>query len=204
MTKFVYLGTLRQNGERERLSFYTECDGVTTIPLPDETAVFNASAADLCKVWNGCATDLIVLSGNATDRPTFEFPGGISSLRIDQHYYASDYIWVEQAMVDPFYQPSLSCGLYGPMLDPETCIQFVECRAILPHATAMTLQPDNGAGDGQNEGPPAGRPDYTFILPAYPPPTGTVYQPPAPGDQPLHHFLREARVDGDAQGYYCP
>ena len=107
-------------------------------------------------------------------------------------------------MLDPFYQPALTCGVSGPVTDPAACIQFVECRAILPAKTGLTFQPDNGAGAGQNEGPPAGRSDYTIILPAYPTPSGTVYQPPAPDDQPLHHFLPEALPDGDGQGYSCP
>jgi hypothetical protein len=158
-------------------------------PLPTQNFGFDPSHTtiqDVCKGFVSCAPWLIVLSPNTGDTP----PAGTGVrydfsylLPLDDRYGSHQAMDAFQGTNDPLCQsPHLACGTDQT---PPNCTPPVECRAILPYATAQTVPPDNGAGVGQNEGPPTGGSfvDYTMKNPAdYN--TGNLADPPETNSQP--------------------
>ena len=209
MVKATFNSDNRTNGENSRLAGILQCDGATPEAGPALNSGWKKTeAVDVCKLWRNCASDLIVLSGNPSDYPTYDFFPDITNIVADDLYGSWNFLWISQAMVDPYFEMPQACKISGGgyvLADDSTaCIPFVEARAVLPAALGGAM-PDNGAGAAQNEAPPTGRPDYTLIMPTYPATAGQL-SPPACDSlscaQPIHTYFTTQPFP--QSGLYCP
>jgi len=185
----------RPNGEYARLDGVLDCDGVQVDrpsaawpPGGPFTTVDSGydyfSALDKNKGFLSCTPWKIVLSPNETDTP----PEGAGvrydfehTSDLDEAYGSQQWLIASQAMENPLFIPLPSDDQQAcDGSEPPTCIyDFVEARAILPHANSDTLPPDNGAGDAQDEDPPAPPIDYTILDPTV---DTAGLTPPEPGE----------------------